>query len=93
MCGPGLERLHIGVDGAAKRETGQIREMIGADGRSEALLSVAAEVRPRRSAGVCLQHEVPLLCDTGEMVGGQPHFVLLASHLSAEELLTLVEPS
>lgn len=73
-------------------ELGQIRQVIGAERWTEALVAQMPEFLPRRRAGIALMDEVPLLSRAGEVVRRQPHLFTMARLLRAKELLTFVQP-
>ena len=49
-----------------------------------------AKLLPQRPAGIGLEDQVPLLRDTGEVVGREPDPVGVARLMALEELLALV---
>jgi hypothetical protein len=74
----------------------QIREVIGAEQWSKALLAEGAEQWPSDGVGIAnvtLQHVVPMLGDTGHVEGGKTDFVVLVSLLSTKEVLAVVQPA
>ena len=89
----GLERLHVGVHRGRERQPRQVRQMVGAERRPEALLAQQPELSPRRSTGIVLEDEVPLLGCAGEVVGRQPDSVSMACLLAIEELFTFIQPA
>ena len=93
MCGTGLKLCHVRVHQSSERQPRQVGEVVGAEGRAEALLTHATEVRPRGAAYVAFQDDVPLLSHAREVIRCEPDLVHLPCHLAAEKLLTLVEPA
>ena len=91
MCGTGLKLRHVRVHRSSEWQPRQVGEVVGAEGRAEALLTHATEVRPRGVAYVAFQDEVPLLSHACEVIRCEPDLFYLPCHLSAKKLLALVE--
>ena len=58
-----LIRRHFEV-ASGERQPGQVGQVVGVEGRAEALQAVSTEIRPRWAADVGLQYKVPLLGDS-----------------------------
>lgn len=48
---PGLERLHVRIHGRLEQQSNQVREVVGTEGGTKALLAVATN--PAMTAGRC----------------------------------------
>ena len=64
----GLERFHIGIHRRSEGQARQVRQMVRAEGRTEALLAQRAELLPLRPACVGFEDQVPLLSNSGEVI-------------------------
>ena len=93
MHSPCLERLHIRINCGGEGKARQVGEMIGAEGRTEPLLTECAEVILDWAPSIRLEHQVPLLGDAGEVVRREPDPVLMACLMAIEELLAFVQPA
>lgn len=91
MCHARLEGLLIHHDVGQEGQMSQLGQMVGVEGRPEALMAEALELFPGGLAGAVLQDVVPLLNSTSEVERGEPNLVTLGSALGAEELVTSVE--
>lgn len=76
-----------------ERQTSQICQVIRAERQPETLMAKALEFLPNELAGIALQDVVPLLRNTHEVEGGEPHLVALRGALGAEEPIIAVEPA
>jgi hypothetical protein len=88
-----LELVLVRCDRRREREPNQVRQMVRAEWRPEALVTQALEIFPQRLASVPFEDAVPLLGGAGEVEGGEPDFLGLGGTLRAEELVTAVEPA
>ena len=64
----GLERFHIGIHRRSEGQARQVRKMVRAEGRTEALLAQRAKLLPWRPACVGFEDQVPLLSNSGEVI-------------------------
>lgn len=73
-----LERLLVRLDGDREWQRGQVRPVVRAKRRPDALVAQALEFLPLRSVGVPFKDIVPLL--------GEPNFLHLGGALGLKEL-------
>ena len=59
---------------------------------SEAVIAELLELGPCQGGVVALHHEVPCLCNSREVVKGEPHLAILRRSLAPKELLVAIQP-
>lgn len=79
-----LECVQVRIHQRCEGQTSQVRQVVGAERWTEALMTQLSELLPRWSAGVALVDEVPLLGCPSEVIGGQPNSVSVARLLHVE---------
>ena len=89
----GLERVQISFDIGRERQSCQVGEMVGAEGRPGPLLTKPSEILPCWSPGVPLEDGVPHLGLVGHVEGREPHPIDRPGLLASKELLALEQPS
>ena len=75
---------------APELEPSQLAERVAPKGQPKALIAEVLKMLSRWRARVVLEHEVLVLRDAGEVIGGQPDLVYLQDALAAKELLTTI---
>jgi hypothetical protein len=87
-----IEAVGVVLDGGGEREASQLRQTRTANGWPELEMAELLEARPGRHPLVLLDGEVPCLGRTCQVIRRQPRPVRGEGTLTAEELLTLVDP-